>query len=58
MIGGVTSGLFLIDYLLRPLMKMGLKFSPMTIVLMVVAVYAFLGWNIIKSAWMSETDGY
>ena len=54
MLGGVTSGLFMIDYLLRPLVKLGLKFSPMTIVILVVALYAFLGWGVIKSAWLSE----
>lgn len=52
---GVSTGLFLIDYLLRPILRFSFKFYLVGFILLFL-VYGFIAYQAMKSAYLSEQN--
>lgn len=50
---GASSGIFLIDQLCRPAIKQ-LLHHPLVVILLVCLLYGYVGYKVVKSAYLSE----
>ncbi len=58
LLGGTSTGNFIIDFMFRPIFRLGLR-CPIALVASITCFYAAIVYAALKSAWFSKHDeGY